>query len=213
MQQAELERIDGRTPPAQEGAQLVEQRLARTLQAVGLDDFGFEIAARDETRSRGEGGTRIVRVTERSIEFETHARLETPGKAVARQAQALAHRAHAHRREGLQRAVGPAGDRERQRRETRGQCIRPAQCHLHACPGEPQRSERRGRERKARLEPVGLQAPAHQLTQAPRAAEQPQAAAHLEQHGVGRLEVHAWREVERGGGGRFEHRAFAARIA
>ena len=57
----------------------------------------LDVAPRDEALTRHEGHARIGCETERAVEVEPQARFEAPRQAIARQAQALAQRAHAHR--------------------------------------------------------------------------------------------------------------------
>jgi len=130
VQEPQLERFDACAPVPQEFAQLVEQRLTGTPQAFGIGDLRLEVASRGEALGRPVAGTGVARHAARTVQLEAQPRLETARETVTRQAQAVAHAAHAHRRERLQRTLGPARDGKRQRRESGRQRIRPAERHF-----------------------------------------------------------------------------------
>ena len=220
MPQLHFERLHAATALAQEAAQLVEQRLERAAQALGVGRVSGSRSRRGVEFLAGGKGRAGFRHAGRS-----HGRAceqvvaEAARKAVARQAQAVAHRAHAHGRQRLQRALGPARAAASGSGASRAARSSRLRTNSGRAPGRPARANhsdasgagvmaRRGRGAGGGGEFL-LQARAQRA----RAAEQPQAAAHFEQHGVGRLEADARREAQPVPRHGFEQLSLAAQVA
>ena len=189
---------------AQEGLERIEQRTDLAQHGVLRGELEGRFVADAVTLARHEGTTRRGREADETVEVGERIGTEAPREPGARQAQHRAERTHAARGEPRDRVVGPAEHGERQRRERTDQTV--ARQHRDALPcaslgirhgaGQGERGERRRRERPTRLDARCAAAREQLRAQRLGSAEQLEAAAHLEQHGVG-LEAHARAETER----------------
>ena len=195
--------VDAAAARAQEGLERIEQRTDLAQHGRLRGEFVRRIVADAVTLARHEGTTRLGREADETVEVGERIGTEAPREPGARQTQRRAERTHTARGEPCDRVVGPAEHGERQRRERPDQPV--ARQHRNALPcaglgirhraRQGERGERRRRERPTRR-CVRRTAAREQLrAQRLRSAEQLEAAAHLEQHGVG-LEAHARTEVE-----------------
>ena len=150
VQQREVEHVHPATPELEERAQFIHQRPGSPAKAFRVGDLGLEVASRRVAFPRHEGDTRIGRAPDGTIERTQHLRREPAGESVARQLQAIADGAHAHRSEWLQSLFRPARTGERQPREAACESIPAAQGDFLAHAREPERSQRRWREREQR---------------------------------------------------------------
>ena len=184
------------TPEPEERAQLIHQRLGNPAKALRVGDLGLEVAPHRAALPRHEGGTRIGCASDGAIERMHHPRREPAGESVARQLQAIADGAHAHRSERFQALFRPArtGERRRARRLASPSLLRRATCSptcenqseasvvgaSASCGSTPMDCSRsRTCTMKRRTPPNSLET-----------------AAHLEQHRVGQLEHDPRRESD-----------------
>ncbi len=218
MTQLHFDRLHATATLAQELAQFFEQGGERQAEPCGIGDFGFEVAPRGKAFACGIRRARLLHTTRGAIERGKQLLAEAAREAIARQAQAVAHGAHAHGAERLDAAFGPPGAIERQRRKPRSQFVPVAYEHGSRAERtrarEPQRCQRRRRDRKASRRARGIgEFLLQSQAQLPGAAKQPQAATHLEQYAVGRLEADPRRESHAALRHRLEQLAFAPCIA
>ena len=217
MTQLHLDRLHTATALTQEATQLREHRLEHEAEPCRVVDLRLEVASRRESLVRREGRARLRPSAGRAVEHREQVCPEAAREPVPRQAQAFPDRAHAHGGEGLQHLLRPARAGEWQRRDAAREILLAA--HEHRAPScvqasEPRRCERRRRDREPHRGARGLaDFLLEPVTQLSRAAEQTQAAAHLEQHAVRRLEAYARREVQAATRHGFEQLPFSSRIA
>ncbi len=219
MTQLHFDRLHATAALAQETAQFVEQRSERQAEARGVVDFGFEVTACGKSFACGKRRARLLHTTRRAVERREQFLAEAAREAIARQAQAFAHGAHAHGAERFHAAFGPARAVERQRRKPRQRvrrgCARtPAARRAGPCARTTAMPAATGVMAKRAVAPVASTSSCcNRAAQLPRTAKEPQAAAHFEQHAVGRLEADPRRESQAALRHRFEQLAFTARIA
>src|SRR5262245_59668433 len=180
----------------EKGAELGEQGGHGCIEAGRISDLGFEVASGRESLAWDEILARIRPATDRAIEHVEHLWLETTRKTVAWQTQAIADRAHAHRGERLEAALGPAGAMDGEVCKTAGEVRWMTDDAFPARTRHPERCDRGRGRRTLRLEACGAQLCTQSLAQSSRTAEESQAAAHLEQHRIGRLDAHTGAESQ-----------------
>jgi len=108
MLQLELETLQTALAPPQELTHRDEQGFECTGEARSLDDFVIELETVDEPLVRYVSTAHIRQATNGPIEFIEQCGTEPPGKTVAGQTQAIAHRSDTHRLQILAAALRPA---------------------------------------------------------------------------------------------------------
>jgi ATP-dependent helicase YprA (DUF1998 family) len=103
----QLDRLHATAPLAQKSTKLVEQRCDGESEAAEIGDLGLEVAMDRELSRCTICRTRIGQPSDCTIEHREHLWLEPTRKTVTRQTQAIADRAHTHRRERCDVAFGP----------------------------------------------------------------------------------------------------------
>jgi len=95
--QPEHERGNAALPALEETAERFEQGFERHHQPLDLADLDHRFEARVETLCTSIAATDFGCASGSAIEFLEQVHTETPGPAIARQAQAITHRTQAHR--------------------------------------------------------------------------------------------------------------------